>query len=115
MTRASCRSRTEDGGVEPRKGTDSLVRAFARVPGRPVLAVVGGHSFQDMTAWYADALAFPSVKEGFGLAVLEAMSAGVPVGDVGALARALDEALTDDVLRARLVYAGVTAPRALST
>ena len=183
------------GGVEPRKGTDSLVRALARVPGRPVLAVVGGHSFQDyaayraavlaelpslglelgrdvvlvgtvpeqdMTAWYAaaDALAFPSVKEGFGLAVLEAMSAGVPVvtsdlpvfreylvdrqdallvpvGDVGALARALDEALTDHVLRARLVsagralaarytwqasarrhlevYAGVTAAQALST
>ena len=34
-----------------------------------------------MPAWYAaaDVLAFPSVKEGWGLAVLEAMSAGLPV------------------------------------
>jgi len=152
------------GGVEPRKGSDSLVRALARVPGRPVLAVLGGHSFQDhaayrdevlaelpslglelgrdvvllgtvpeadVPAWYAaaDALAFPSVKEGFGLAVLEAMSAGVPVvtsdlpvfreylvdgrdallvpvGDVPALAVALDTALTDRSVRARLVAAG---------
>lgn len=152
------------GGVEPRKGTDSLVRALARMPSRPVLAVLGGHSFQDyaayrdavlselpslglelgvdvvlvgtvpeqdMTAWYAaaDVLAFPSVKEGFGLAVLEAMSAGVPVvtsdlpvfreylvggqdallvpvGDLDALAAALEAALTDDVQRARLVRAG---------
>ena len=152
------------GGVEPRKGSDSLVRALARLPGRPVLAVLGGHSFQDhaayrdavlaelpslglelgrdvvllgtvpeadMTAWYAaaDALAFPSVKEGFGLAVLEAMSAGapvvtsdlpvfreylvdgrdallVPVGDVAALAVALETALTDRSVRARLVAAG---------
>ena len=152
------------GGVEPRKGSDSLVRALARVPGRPVLAVLGGHSFQDhaayrdevlaelpslglelgrdvvllgtvpeadVPAWYAaaDALAFPSVKEGFGLAVLEAMSAGVPVvtsdlpvfreylvdgrdallvpvGDVPALAAALDAALTDRSVRTRLVAAG---------
>ena len=35
----------------------------------------------EMAAWYAaaDVLAFPSVKEGFGLAALEAMAAGVPV------------------------------------
>ena len=79
-----------------------------------MLAVVGGHSFQDyrayrdrvlaslpglglrldddvvllgtvpdaeLPAWYAaaDVLAFPSTKEGWGLAVLEAMSAGLPV------------------------------------
>jgi glycosyltransferase-like protein len=105
------------GGIEPRKGSDTLVRALAilkRAGRRPVLAVVGGHSFQDyrayrdrvlaglpdldlrldedvvmpgtvpdteLPAWYAaaDVLAFPSTKEGWGLAVLEAMSAGLPV------------------------------------
>jgi len=156
------------GGVEPRKGSNALVRALSRLaPGqgpRPVLAVVGGHSFQDhrayrdavlselpslglelgvdvvlvgtvpeadIAAWYAaaDVLAFPSVKEGFGLAVLEAMSAGlpvvtsdlpvfhewlvadrdallVPVGDVEALADALSRACTDADLRRSLVAAG---------
>ena len=105
------------GGIEPRKGSDTLVQAIAALKkaGRdPVLAVVGGHSFQDyrpyrdrvlaslpglglrldddvvlvgtvpdaeLPAWYAaaDLLAFPSTKEGWGLAVLEAMSAGLPV------------------------------------
>jgi glycosyltransferase-like protein len=156
------------GGIEPRKGSDNLVRALAAVRHSsglsPVLAVVGGHSFQDyrayrdavlseipslgleigrdvveigtvpdedMPAWYraADVLAFPSVKEGFGLAVLEAMSAGVPVvtsdlpvfreylepgrdallvpvGDVDGLARALVAVLTDELLRSRLAAAG---------
>lgn len=84
-----------------------------------------------MPCWYAaaDALAFPSVKEGFGLAVLEAMSAGipvvtsdlpvfreylvpgrdallVPVGDTAGLADALASALGDADLRAGLVAAG---------
>ena len=156
------------GGVEPRKGSDALVRALHLLndqPGpSPVLAVVGGHSFQDhrayrdgvlaelgrlglelgvdvvlvgtvpesdIAAWYAaaDVLAFPSVKEGFGLAVLEAMAAGlpvvtsdlpvfrewlvpgrdallVPVGDVEALADALARALTDAELRRGLIAAG---------
>ena len=158
------------GGIEPRKGSDSLVRALselaARGGPRPVLAVVGGHSFQDHRSyreavlaelpslglelgvdvvlvgtvpeadigpWYAgaDVLAFPSVKEGFGLAVLEAMSAGlpvvtsdlpvftewlvpdrdallVPVGDVEALADALTRALGDADLRRGLIEAGRT-------
>ena len=160
------------GGIEPRKGSDSLVRALARLDGgvvdaggaRPVLAVLGGHSFQDhrpyreavlaelpelglelgvdvvlvgtvpeedMPSWYraADVLAYPSVKEGFGLAVLEAMCAGVPVvtsdlpvfreyltdgqdallvpvEDVDGLAGALRAALEDSELRNRLVRAG---------
>jgi glycosyltransferase-like protein len=106
------------GGIEPRKGSDHLFRALSLLRQRwaepPVLAIIGGHSFQDhtpyrdrviasmagldlafgrdvallgtvpdaeMAAWYhaADAFAFPSVTEGFGLAVLEAMAAGLPV------------------------------------
>ena len=105
------------GGIEPRKGSDTLVRAVALLRDGgldPVLAIVGGHSFQDYRAyrervfsllpelglepgrdiallgtvadaelpsWYAaaDVFAFPSTKEGWGLAVLEAMSAGLPV------------------------------------
>jgi glycosyltransferase-like protein len=85
----------------------------------------------DVAAWYAaaDALAFPSVKEGFGLAVLEAMAARipvvssdlpvfreylepgrdallVPVGDEAALAGALGAVLDDVAVRQRLVAGG---------
>jgi glycosyltransferase involved in cell wall biosynthesis len=129
-----------------------------------VLAVVGGHSFQDyrayrervlglfpalgleagrdvvlpgtvadaeLPAWFAaaDVFAFPSTKEGWGLAVLEAMSAGLPVvatdlpvfreylapgrdallvpgNDPPALAAALASVLGDPGLAARLRAAG---------
>jgi glycosyltransferase-like protein len=155
------------GGIEPRKGSDTLVNAVAslrRSGHRPVLAVVGGHSFQDyrdyrervlaslpglglrldadvvllgtvadteLPAWYAaaDVLAFPSTKEGWGLAVLEAMSSGlpvvasdlpvfreylrpgrdallVPVDDAPALATALTAVLDDRRLAGRLRSAG---------
>ena len=155
------------GGIEPRKGSDTLMAAVAelrRSGRRPVLAVVGGHSFQDyreyrdrvlaslpglglrldddvvllgtvpdaeLPGWYAaaDVLAFPSTKEGWGLAVLEAMSAGlpvvasdlpvfreylrpgrdalmVPVDDAAALAAALGAVLDDAALAARLRAAG---------
>jgi glycosyltransferase-like protein len=155
------------GGIEPRKGSDTLMAAVAelrRSGRRPVLAVVGGHSFQDyreyrervlaslpglglrldddvvllgtvpdaeLPGWYAaaDVLAFPSTKEGWGLAVLEAMSAGlpvvasdlpvfreylrpgrdalmVPVDDAAALAAALGAVLDDAALAGRLREAG---------
>jgi glycosyltransferase-like protein len=158
------------GGIEPRKGSDTLVAAIAslrRSGRRPVLAVVGGHSFQDyrayrervlaslpeaglrlghdvvllgtvadaeLPAWYAaaDVLAFPSTKEGWGLAVLEAMAAGlpvvtsdlpvfreylrpgrdallVPVNNAPALAAALAAVLDDDRLAGRLRSAGRAA------
>ncbi len=152
------------GGIEPRKGSvhllDALGRLKARTDPSPVLAIVGGHSFQDYTAyrdgalaclpqwdlrlgedvimvgtvsdaelaaWYrsADALAFPSLKEGWGLVVLEAMSADlpviatdmpvfreylthgrdsllVPVADPARLADAMEELMVDQDLRARL-------------
>jgi glycosyltransferase-like protein len=156
------------GGIEPRKGSDTLVRAIAALRGRglnPVLAVVGGHSFQDYRAyrdrvfsllpelglavgrdivlpgtvadaelpsWFAaaDVFAFPSTKEGWGLAVLEAMSAGlpvvasdlpvfreylsngrdallVPVADPAALALALASVLGNPRLAGRLRAAGL--------
>jgi glycosyltransferase-like protein len=156
------------GGIEPRKGSDTLIRALAQLQDPreppPVLAVIGGHSFQDhrpyrervlamvpglglelgndvvlagtvpdeeVPAWYgaADVLAFPSVSEGWGLAVLEALAAGLPViasdlpvfreylrhgrdallppvGDADALAGALTAALDDTALRARLRASG---------
>ena len=157
------------GGIEPRKGSDTLVRAVALLRDGgldPILAVVGGHSFQDYRAyrervfsllpelglepgrdlallgtvgdadlpsWYAaaDVFAFPSTKEGWGLAVLEAMSAGlpvvasdlpvfreyltagrdallVPVDSPAALAQALTSVIGDPQLAGRLRGAGRT-------
>jgi glycosyltransferase-like protein len=159
------------GGIEPRKGSVTLLEAMAGVAvrangsgPRPVLAVVGGHTFfdyrayrdaalarlpelglvegrdvlllgtvseADLGAWYraADAFAFPSVKEGFGLVVLEALAAGLPVvasdipvfaeyledghsallvppGDSAALAAALGRLAGDPALRRRLADGG---------
>jgi glycosyltransferase-like protein len=153
------------GGIEPRKGSDTLVRAISLLRARdPVLAVVGGHSFQDyrayregvfsllpglglelgrdvvlpgtvadaeLPAWFAaaDVFAFPSTKEGWGLVMLEAMSAGLPVvasdlpvfreylrpgrdallvpqGDPAALAAALTSVLDDPDLAERLRASG---------
>lgn len=156
------------GGVEPRKGSAFLFQAMATLARTsdpaPALVVVGGHSFQDYTAyreaalasladlglvlgrdvilagtvsdadlhaWYrsADALAFPSIKEGWGLAVLEAMTADLPVvasdiavlreylradenalltraGDPASLADGMHRVIRDQTLRGRLVSGG---------
>ena len=106
------------GGIEPRKGSRHLVEALGLLKassGRgAMLAVVGGHSFQDYQAyrdevlgslgrhglrlgadvvlvgtvpdgelpgWFgaADSFVFPSISEGWGLVVLEALAAGLPV------------------------------------
>jgi glycosyltransferase-like protein len=151
------------GGVEPRKGSLELVEALANVrtvvSPPPLLAVVGGHSFQDhdsyrqrvqdraaelgvpvgeavvvlgtvpedeLPRWYhtADAFVFPSRKEGWGLALLEALAAGlatvatdipvfreflgeqdallVPAGDAGALGDVMVRVVSDPELRSRL-------------
>jgi glycosyltransferase-like protein len=155
------------GGVEPRKGSLELLEALARLQASldppPLVAVVGGGSFQDyaeyrerfferaraldveigrdiamlgtvsdedLVDWYltADAFVFPSVKEGWGLAVLEALAAGLPVitsdipvfreylteddavlaeaGNADSLAEAMRRVASDPELRARLAAAG---------
>jgi glycosyltransferase-like protein len=160
------------GGIEPRKGSLELVEALAKVRAvvspPPVLAVVGGHSFQDhdpyrkqvmdradelgvsfgdavvllgtvlddeLPRWYhaADAFVFPSVKEGWGLALLEALAAGlttvatdipvfreflgdqdallVPAGHVGALSDVMVRVASDPELRSRLGRRGPRVAR----
>lgn len=93
-----------------------------------LLGTVGDDELHE---WYraADALAFPSVNEGWGLAVLEAMSADLPVvtsdiavfreyltdretaimtraGDSCSLAAGMRDMVLDGALRERLVVAG---------
>ncbi|MGA0068559.1 MAG: MSMEG_0565 family glycosyltransferase [Miltoncostaeaceae bacterium] len=97
------------------------------VPGAADVARIGIVDDDDMPVLYraADVLAFPSTREGFGLAVMEAMAAGLPVvtsdipvlseflrdgedclmtpvGDSGPLAQALVRLVNDGELRARL-------------
>jgi glycosyltransferase-like protein len=151
------------GGIEPRKGSLTLLEGFAllreRVPDA-LLLIAGGTTLFDYRhelerfadradelgvtehVWRlgalapeeierlfraADAFAFPSVKEGFGLVVLEALAAElplvvsdldvfpvvdgesalqVPVGDAPALAGALARVARDRPLRTRLRSGG---------
>lgn len=89
-----------------------------------------GRISDEVRAWllrHAAVVAYPSLDEGFGFPLLDAMQAGVPLvastagsipevagdaallcpaDDVDAIATALSAALTDDELRARLVTAG---------
>ncbi|GAA4886867.1 MSMEG_0565 family glycosyltransferase [Actinomycetospora straminea] len=97
------------GGIEPRKGTLELVEAMALLPGVPLLIAGGDTLFDyrpyreevfaraaalgvspvvlgpvddaELPGLVAGAavFAFPSTKEGFGLAAMEALAAGVPL------------------------------------
>lgn len=94
------------------------------------IAMLGTVPDDDLVDWYqaADAFVFPSVKEGWGLAVLEALAAGLPVitsdipvfreyltedegvlveaGNVDALAEAMGRVARDHRFRASLAAAG---------
>lgn len=150
------------GNLEPKKGIDILLDAFARQPGTPaVRLVIAGRaawkcgavvdrirswSPSNRVVWlgpvaddalpalyqHAVAFVFPSLCEGFGLPVLEAMAAGtpaihsdhpavaeaaggagvsVPAGDAGALAAAMHRVIASPSWRSELCCRGQTNAR----
>ena len=138
------------GRVEPRKNQAAALGAVERIPGltlvsagpvvdeslaarlrsSPHAILLGRVTDTDRERLYASAsaLVFPSLYEGFGFPVLEAMARGLPVvtvptsslrevggeaalyaegpDDVDGLASALERALDDSALRRRLIAAG---------
>jgi glycosyltransferase involved in cell wall biosynthesis len=62
-------------------GAGEILARIAASPARDRIQVTGYVSPQELAGWYvrASIFAFPSLDEGFGMPVLEAMSAGVPV------------------------------------
>lgn len=148
----------------PNKNVERLLEAFARVADPDVkLVMTGAHSDGDdllrtlmrdlgisqrvlLTGWVTDAeldilysgalaLVFPSIAEGFGLPILEAMQVGCPVATSGIssmpeiggdaatyfdpysveeMARRMGELAADAALRKRLAAAGITRAQEFS-
>lgn len=144
LFRAVARLREADGfrtatlaiAGAPGWGLPDLAAEATRLGVGDVVRLLGPVPDEDLPALYGEALAFvfPSLWEGFGLPVLEAMAAGAPViatcrgavpevaGDaallvepeVGPLADALARLLDDPGLRERLREAGLRRARAFS-
>lgn len=77
-------------------GAEEILARIARSPARERIAVTGYVSAESLAGWYARAMvfAFPSLDEGFGMPVLEAMASGLPVvtSDRSALPEAAGDA-----------------------
>lgn len=94
-------------------GAEEVFAAIAESPAASRVTVTGYVETQDLAEWYAKAavFAFPSLDEGFGMPVLEAMAAGVPVvasngsavGEVSGNAAILVDPISEEELRDALV------------
>ena len=117
--------------IGPTVAADDAASAWlSETLGRDVV-LAGSLTDSELHGWYrsADALAFPSTKEGWGLAVLEAMAADLPVvssdiavlreyltpdrtavmtqvADPASLAAGMRRVVTDAALRETLVHGG---------
>ncbi|MBI2680422.1 MAG: glycosyltransferase family 4 protein [Candidatus Solibacter usitatus] len=110
-------------------GAEEILRQIELSPRRDSIRVLGYVGAAELASWYARArvFAFPSLDEGFGMPVLDAMAAGVPVvasnrsavpevcgtaallvdpEDTAALAQALDQVIQNEGLAGDLIARG---------